>query len=85
MLTVTEEQQKNWEIAGQINREARVDPNSPYAGKYVGLFDGQVVAVAATLDEVIEAMARIDPDPQRGTVIEASADYDRTYYIWRQT
>ena len=81
--TVTGEQARNFEVARRINREARADPSSPYAGKYIGVWRGEVVAVAQTLGEVV---ARLDelpqPAPQEAVWIEASVDYDQTYMIW---
>jgi hypothetical protein len=82
MLELTEEQKQNEELARQINREARASPDSPYAGKYVGIVRGQVVAVADTLDELMHLLDRIEPDPERSFCIEASADYDGPHYIW---
>ena len=38
-----EVQKVNRELAERINREARKDPTSPYAGKYVGIANGEVV------------------------------------------
>ena len=83
MLTLTEEQKQNEALARQINLSARMNTQSPYAGKYVGIVGGQVVAVMDTLGELVEVLAKIEPNPDRGMVIEASADYDRTYNIWR--
>jgi hypothetical protein len=36
-----------------------------------------------TLDEVVDALAKIEPDPNRGMILEASVDYDQPVYIWR--
>jgi len=85
MLETEREQARDWEVAKRISREARSHPDSPYAGKYVGILDGEIVTVNATLEEAIEAMAAIDPDPDRGTIVEASADYDVTHYVWGAT
>ena len=85
MLTQAEEQKQDEALARQINQDARTNPQSPYAGKYVGLLDGQVVAVTDTLDEVVEALVKIAPDPRRGMIVEAGAEYDKTVYIWRIT
>jgi hypothetical protein len=41
----------NWELADRINAEAKRDPHSPYAGKFVGIANGRVVAVADTWRE----------------------------------
>lgn len=84
MLDVMEEQKQNEELARQINREARANPTSPYAGKYVGIVRGQVVAVADTLDELMCVLDQIEPDPERCLCIEASADYEGPHYIWEQ-
>jgi len=84
MKNIDEELKKNEILAQQINKEARTNPKVPYAGKYVGIVGGQVVAVMDTLDEVVEALEKIELNPDRGMVIEASADYDRTHYIWRE-
>lgn len=65
-----------------ITREARSNPNSPYAGKVVGILRGQVVIVADTLDEVAAVLERLEPDPQRRFFIDASADYDAKHDIW---
>jgi hypothetical protein len=83
MLTLTEERKQNEALASQINLSSRMNPQSPYAGKYVGILGGQVVAVMDTLDEVVEALAKMEPNPNQGLIIEASADYDKIEYIWR--
>ncbi|MBI3951879.1 MAG: hypothetical protein HY314_15640 [Acidobacteria bacterium] len=83
MLNLTEEQKQNEELARQINREARANPNSPYAGKHVGIVRGQVVAVGDTLDELMDLLEPIEPEPEHRHVVEASADYDTPDYIWR--
>ena len=72
----------NEQLARQINREARNDPNSPYAGKLVGIANGQVIAVAETWREVAERLRQVEPDPAKCYGVEASADYDRVDEIW---
>ncbi len=73
----------NEQLARQINQEARQDPKSPYAGKLVGIANGQVVVVADTWREVAERLRQVEPDPSRCRCIEASADYERLEEIWR--
>ena len=80
---LTEEQQKNLEVAQRVNRETRNDPNSPYAGKHVGVLGGQVVAVADTLDEVSAQLDALGDVGHKGVIIEASADYAGPHMIWR--
>ena len=48
-------------IARQINREARADPNSPYAHKFVGIANGKVVGVADTCARSISHSSRSSP------------------------
>jgi len=42
MSTLEEEQEKARILSRQINHEARSNPHSPYAGKFVGILHGQV-------------------------------------------
>jgi len=72
----------NAELAKQINREARANPNSPYANKFVGIVNGKVVVVADTWREVDLRLDEVEPDPTKCYGVEASADYDRVEEIW---
>ncbi len=73
----------NEQLARQINRQARQDPQSPYAGKLVGIANGQVVVVADTWREVADRLRQVESNPAKCRCIEASADYDRVEEIWR--
>ena len=73
----------NEQVVRQINRQARQDPQSPYAGKLVGIANGQIVVVADTWREVVDRLREVEPDPAKCRCIEASADYDRVEEIWR--
>jgi hypothetical protein len=72
----------NRALAEQINREARANPQSPFAGKYVGIANGQVVVVADKLSEVARTLRQTEPDPARTFIVEASRDYGAIEYIW---
>lgn len=76
-------QDLNRELARQINEEARNDPQSPYANKFVGLANGKVVVVADDLDEMIRRLRQIEPDPNKTFGIEASENLDEVHEIWR--
>ena len=82
MSTLEEEREQARKLGRQINRDVRSNPNSPYAGKVVGILRGEVVIVAETLDEVADALERLEPDPQRRYFIDASADYGTPHTIW---
>jgi hypothetical protein len=73
----------NERLARQINQEARQDSKSPYAGKMVGIANGQIVVVAGSWREVLDRLREIEPDASRCRCIDASADYDRVEEIWR--
>lgn len=72
----------NERLARQINQEARRNPQSPYAGKLVGIANGQVVVVADSWREVVDRLREMEPDPAKCYCLEASADYDRVEEIW---
>jgi hypothetical protein len=82
MRTLEEERQHARELGRQTNHEARRNPNSPYAGKMVGILHREVIIVADTWDEVAEVLERLEPDAQRCYFIDASAGYDAQYTIW---
>jgi hypothetical protein len=75
-------QDRNRELARQINEEARANPKSPYAGKFVGIANGQVVAVGEDLDEVVRNLCKLEPDPQKAFCVEAGLNYDQVHDIW---
>ena len=70
------------EAAQRINEEARRDPRSAYAGKFVGLANGQVVIVADSLEDVAQRLRQVEPDSQRMFCLEAGLDYDAPQTIW---
>ncbi len=71
----------NSRLARKINEEARRDPKSPYAGKFVGIANGKVVVVTDDLDDLARRLEEIEPDPMRTFCVEASADYDSEYEV----
>ena len=82
MSTLEEEREKACILSRQIKHEARSNPHSSYAGKFVGILHGQVVVVADTLDEVAETLERLEEDPHRRYFVDASADYDSKHDVW---
>jgi hypothetical protein len=75
-------QELNRELARRINEEALRDPHSPYAGKFVGIANGQVVVVADSLDEMSQRLRQIEGDPRKCFGVEASRDYSIVQEIW---
>ena len=82
MSTVRTVRELNEELARQINEEALRNPQSPYAHKFVGLANGQVVVVADDLDEMDRRLREIEPDPSKCYGVEASYDYNEVMEIW---
>ena len=82
MSAVTIVQDLNRKLADEINTEARSNPQSPYANKFVGIANGQVAVVADSLDEMIRRLRQIEPDPSKTFGVEASRDYDEVVEIW---
>lgn len=75
----------NRDLARRINQEARSDPRSPYVNKFVGIANGNVVAVADTLDEMTTKLRQAESDARKCFWVEASRDYDEVHDIWRLT
>jgi hypothetical protein len=72
----------NRELARKINEEARSNPHSPYAHKFVGIANGQVVVIADDSQELSRRLREIEPDPQKCFGVEASRDYSEVHEIW---
>jgi len=73
---------ENRQLAERINVEARSNPASQYAGKFVGLANGQVVVIADSWRDVSRRLREIEPDPQKCFCLEASANYDAVHEVW---
>ncbi len=72
----------NRKLADHINEQAREDPASPYAGRFVGICKGEVVAVADDLDSLVERLRQVEADPCQTLCLEAGLDYDQPQEIW---
>jgi hypothetical protein len=62
----------NKQVAERILREVRADPSSPYAGKVVGIANGQVVLVGDELTATLRRLREIEPNVLRGCCFEPS-------------
>jgi len=82
MLTLSSNQKENEQLARRINREAQTAAGSPYAGKWVALLGGRIVATDDTLEGALSSLRRVEPDRGRGVVFEASRNYDLVDHIW---
>jgi hypothetical protein len=82
MASADNMQDLNRQLARRINQEARTNPQSPYANKFVGIADGQVVVIADEMDELALRLRQIEPDPSKTVCVEASRDYTVVEDIW---
>ena len=82
MLSSAEVLKMNEALADQISQEARSNPQSPYAGKFVGLANGKVVAVSADEDEIDSMLDEIEPDPRRVFIVDTNRDPNHVEYLW---
>jgi hypothetical protein len=82
MTTATSVSQANRALADLINQEARDNPLSPYAGKFVGITNGQVVVTADNLEEAIRLLLAVEPDRQKTFCFEAGIDYSEVQFVW---
>ena len=60
----------NQQIAEQICNASRWNGREFRLGECVALLDGKVVAVAKDLDAALHALRTLEPNPQRGMVVE---------------
>jgi hypothetical protein len=72
---------QNEPLFRKINREARSIPQSLYAGKWIALLRGRIVAIADTMEEAVQKLRKIEPDRFKVLVFEASGDYETVDYI----
>ena len=79
---VARPEERDFELARRISREARADPASPYAHKYVGILNGKVVVIADSPEEGLGELRRIEPDRDKGLLIDTSVDHDAVHEIW---
>ena len=62
----------NREVARRILQEVLADPSSPYAGKVVGIANGQVVLVGDDREATLRCVREIEPNVLRGCCFEPS-------------
>jgi len=82
MPTTSTLKQLNGDLADKLLREARDNPHCVYAGKFVGIANGQVVAVADNWDDLARLLRQAEPDPAKTLCLEVGQDYDEVQEIW---
>jgi hypothetical protein len=82
MTTDDEIRRRNEELGDAVYQEGRSNPESPYAGKYIGIANGQVVVIADNLNELAQRLRQIEADPNKCFVVNTLRDPDRVFTIW---
>jgi hypothetical protein len=72
----------NRQLAQRLLDEARANPPSPCAGKFVGIANGQVAVVADSWDELGRRLRAVEPDPAKAFGVEVGRDYSEVQEIW---
>lgn len=78
-------QELNRELADKLAEEGRNDPSSLYAGKFVGIANGQVVVVASDLNQMVSRLQQVEPDPSKTFGVEVGRDYGVVEEIWARS
>lgn len=82
MATAKTVQELNRELADKLAEEGKNNPQHPYAGKFVGIANGQVVVAADNWDEVLRVLRQVEADPSKTFGVEVGRDYDVVEEIW---
>ena len=76
-MTEAERHQENQAAFRRL--KPTIDRNYPH-GRFVAIDGGQVVADAATLDELLAALAALGKDPKEGLAVQAGVEYPE--FVW---
>lgn len=81
MTTSKSIQELNRELADKLAAEGKNNPHAPYAGRFVGIANGQVVVVADNWNDLARRLRQIEPDPSKLFAVEVGRDYDEVQEI----
>ena len=82
MSTTKSVQELNRELARNLIEEGRDNPQSAYAGKFVGIANGHVVTIADNWDELARRLRQAEPDLSKTFAVEVGRDYTVVHEIW---
>lgn len=82
MVQPSENWQRSWEFALRLCRAARVDPASPYFGRFVGVAQGRVVTVADSFEDLSRQLDELGVAPGETVMVDTTFDYDNPIQIW---
>jgi hypothetical protein len=67
----------NRKLAQELYEETYKNPQSVYAGKLVGIANGQVVASADNWNQLARRLLQVEPDPTNTFCIDMGYDYSQ--------
>ncbi len=73
-------QKLNRDAADKVLADAQQNPQA-YAGKFVGIANGQFVVVTDDLKELARQLQRAEPDVRSTCVVEPGLDVNQVQYI----
>jgi hypothetical protein len=74
-------QKLNREAADNVLREAKANPQA-YAGKFVGIANGQIVVIADRMEEIGPRLRQVESDRSKTFWIEIGPDGAEVHHIW---
>lgn len=77
LTCVADIEARNRELSRRIYREARADPRSPYAGKLVGIANGEIVVICGDLGTVSSQLRKIEPDTRKTCIADTTVDFSK--------
>jgi hypothetical protein len=66
------ETERNQQVAERICQSLKWNEQTIDEGQCLALLDGQVVAVADDLDTALRALRSMEPNPNRGMIVEVA-------------
>jgi hypothetical protein len=78
-------QLRNRKLAEELLEEVRRNPQAQYAGKFVGIANGQVAVIADDWDQLARRLRQAEPDPSKTFSVEMRRDYSTMQEIWGLT
>jgi hypothetical protein len=66
------DQERNLRVAEKISTDFAWNGRTFREGQFVALLDGEIIAATASPEEAISILRALEPDPQRGMVMEVA-------------
>lgn len=77
MKTIQQERALNQQAALKLRKKLQ----KTHMGKFVGIVKGRVAAEGETIEEVLQKLKQIEPDPNKGLVFQVGEEYPEEIVI----